>query len=187
MSVILGVIPININRDVKKYILNNINDKRVEVAQHGTNHTRELQNFSELGQYIVLKTGFDEIIKGFNVYPVTFIPPYNSYDVNTMKALSKLGFKVLSADKGKYKIDKNIMNIGYTVTSKDNIENILSDCNKSLNQKNICVVIIHPQDYLSEDQRLNDKKYIEFVNMLDKLNELNIKFATFKDLIKCKI
>jgi len=84
----------------------------------------------------------------------------------------------------------NVASIGYNVrtSAQDQlipIRNVLKNCKVSLDERNICVILIHPQDYSMEDEwAIDDIKHAEFVSLLDELKKLNAKSITFKDLIK---
>lgn len=196
MSITLGVIPdrrVNNDTVIKKYLLEKIKDPRIEIAQHGTTHAEnEFLNLSELDTYSLAKSGLEKMIDIFGIYPVTFIPPYNEYNKNITGALSTLGFKILSGKEKEYKFDGNMMYIGYDTLIKHSdqkelisIDKIIDDCSKSLEEKNICVIMIHPQDYVKEDRKtLDEDKYIKFVELLDELKKLDAKSITFRDLLK---
>lgn len=196
ISITLAVVPKNISNDtiIKNYLISKVKDSRVEIAQHGTNHDSfEYQKLNRSDTYNLAKLGLEKIVGTLNIYPMTFIPPYNGYDRNTTVALSELGFKVLSAREGDYKFDGNMMLIGYTSRTREPggkelipINKILEYCEKSLYEKNICIILIHPQDYTKEDGKTLDKnRYEEFVKLLDILSGMNVKFSTFKELLKC--
>lgn len=196
MSITLGVIPKEIDKDniIKNYLINKIEDPRIEIAQHGVNHaSHEFLNLSEKDTYDYAKLGLDNL-SVLNVYPVTFIPPYDDYNNDTTKALSKLGFKIISSswsDK-EYGFDGYMEHIGYDDRTYDFGENnfisqsdILNSCGKSLQQKNICTVLIHPQNYaINGTNIINETRYIKFVELLDGLKRLG-KHSTFRDLLKC--
>lgn len=194
MSITLGVIPgRKMDVETKEYLISKAKDQRIEIAQHGTNHNQdEYLNLSEYDTYNLAKSGFDNIVNMLNVYPVTFIPPYNEYNEDTEKALSRLGFKVISAKKDEYDLDRDIAFIGYTVQTKysnredlTSTEEITDGCNKSWEQRNVCVIMIHPQDYVGEDKRtIDNNKYNKFVELLDELKKLDAKSVTFKDLLR---
>jgi len=195
MSITLDVIPKYIETDptIKNYIISKLNDPRVEIAQHGTNHTEdEYANLSESESYYLAKSGFDKIIKTFGIKPITFIPPHDAYNENITRALSKLGFIIFSAKQGEYKFDGNMFYLGYTVSTKDfdkeelnNVDEVVNKCKINLQLTNVCVIMIHPQDYANSDLiTLNTTRYSSFIKLLDELNSLNATFSTFRDLIE---
>lgn len=197
IPITLAVMPNkNINNDtiMKNYIINKIKDPRVEIAQHGTNHVEhEYQSLNESETYNLARLGLDRMVNTFGIYPITFIPPYNEYNENTTKVLPKLGFRILSAGRDEYKHDENMLYIGNTIQTGygigkelTHIDKILYYCNKSLEKRNICVIMSHPQDFVKDDGKtLDETRYNEFVRLLDTLKTWNVKFSTFKELLKC--
>lgn len=196
LTVTLAVMPKDIDRDpiVKNYLLNLTKNANIEIAQHGTYHKPfEFQKLNESDSYSLTKIGLEEIIDNLNIYPVTFIPPNNAYNNDTAKALSKLGFKIISSTNGEFRSDKNMIYIGADIPTKywdkkelTKIDDILNYCNKSIKEKNVCVITIHPSDYKKEDgETLDENKYKEFIELLDKLKTLNVRFVKFNDMINC--
>ncbi len=110
---------------------------------------------------------------------------------NVDEKRSDSGRNPYSAKEKEYKYDRGMVRIGYTVPTKHSNEQDLVPVNKifeyckiSLDEKNICVVLIHPQDYVAEDKRsLNQTRYNQFVHMLDELRSLNTRYSTFAGLI----
>ena len=198
MSITLGVIPNGIGQDknITKYLRAKIKDPRIEIAQHGTNHLEyEYKYLNGSATYDLALSGFEEMIKTLRIRPTTFIPPNNEYNEHMTEELSKLGFTIIST-KDEYKFDGDMFHIGLTIQTKylENeelvpIKDILSSCNVSIDQKNICVINIHPEDFVYKNGNLDKNKYKKFIkllNELEKLKKLDIEFKTFKDLIKCK-
>jgi hypothetical protein len=196
MSITLGVIPErSIDKDIllKNYLISNINDPRIEIAQHGTTHDpNEILNLSEEETYNKTNIGFKTIIDILGVKPITYIPPNNEHNANSTKALSKLGFKILSSKKESYTFDGNMVHVGYDVQTMYSfakepipINEIIDGCNESLNSKNLCVIMVHPQDFHQGTNRtIDEQRFNKFIGLLDGLNRLNARSVTFKDLMK---
>lgn len=196
MSVTLAVIPdsgLDKNPLIRNYIIDKAKDPRIEIAQHGFNHSEfEYLNLSEQRSYELTKLGYNKIVDILGVYPITFISPYGEYGEDAIISLSKLGFKIISARETEYFFDEDadIAHVGYDfITSIDQRElvpvgDVSRVCNGYLEERNLCVVLIHPQDYVNEDRlTLNETKYKEFVKLLNELGKLDAKFITFKDMI----
>jgi len=92
----------------KKVIASAIGRGKIEVAQHGYNHSLYRVTYNRINsefvsrpyseQFSLIKAGRHALEKAFGVPVTSFIPPWNSYDKATIKCLNKLGFTVLSAD-----------------------------------------------------------------------------------------
>lgn len=196
MSIALGVIPKNIDRDplIKNYLLGKSDDPRIEIAQHGTNHEQnEFRNLGGKEAFNRTSEGLQKIAQAFGEYPVTFIPPNNEYNGNTATALSRLGFHVISARNAEYKFDGKIIYAGYTAMAKsadkaelNPVSSVLEACNTALRLNNICVVLMHPQDYAAADKKTVDAgRYAEFLRLLTGLESTGARFMTFRDLTEC--
>ncbi len=185
MSITLGVIPLNLNEDSNLVTyLRNLDDNMVEIAQHGINHTdREFGEYSSLSieeaQNRILK-GTEQIYKATGRYPVTLIPPNN--ELVSGYELKEIGFRIISGEFGLFYEETGIMYIGYTTTTdmtspKDNI----ARCNEEF--RNVCVILIHPQDYSTPDGSLDNLKFGQYLELLDELEKTDLKSITFKDLL----
>lgn len=193
-SIVLGVIPRGIENDsiIINYLIGKIKDPRIEIAQHGVNHLdNEFKFLNDTQTYTLARSGLEEIVNSLKIYPITFIPPNNEYNEKTTKSLKRLGFKIISAKEDEFKFDGNMFHIGFTKQTKyleykelTPVKDILNSCNLSLEKKNICVVSIHPQDYIT-DGKLDKNKYKEFTRLLNEFKKLKFKSKTFKDLINC--
>ena len=196
-----GVIPNDIERD--RSFLNWVKKVRdnpqIEFALHGYYHTEnefEKLNYEESKYY--LDKGKQQMIKYMGVVPVTFIPPYNVYSNETEKALIDGGFKIMSAGKDDVNYDGDLIYLGYGARTFDYSEgNYISPeitvqkCKESLDRFGLCVVMVHPQDYLEPEifgtriRNLDEQKYADFQRMLDELKGFNTSFKTYKDLLQC--
>lgn len=193
MSVSLGVIPMRESITMNNYLRGKASDNRIEIVQHGTYHSLdEIQKISDDEAYSLTKIGKEKMINNLGIVPITYIPPYNSNGENSTRVLKRLGFKIFSSGPNKFVFDGNIIDIGFDTQTKLSsstklipLESIIDDCKLSLKNKNLCVIMIHPQDYVgNDDKTLDEGKYNEFRAMLDELKKLDVKSVTFKDLLK---
>lgn len=192
MSITLGVIPMRDNARMNNYLRGITNNTRIEIAQHGTYHNpNEILNLTDKELYDLTLQGKDKLMHDIGIEPITYIPPYNANGQNSTKVLKSLEFKIFSSEPS-FLFDGNMINVGLDTQTKVGstkdlfpIDYIIDNCKSSLEQKNICVITIHPQDYTEHDNRTLDiEKYNMFMIMIDKLKQLNATSTTFKDLIK---
>jgi predicted deacetylase len=115
---VLGIIPDNRDEEIRfgtqpetEFVeeLRELNQAGWEIAQHGYRHIKQTESggiwdinkaseFAERDyddQITDLRGGRD-ILRSYGLDPVTFIPPWHSYDKSTVKALVAIGFRVLS-------------------------------------------------------------------------------------------
>lgn len=199
MTLSLAVIPKDIEKDSKLFLpwINDIkSNNNIEIALHGYLHQgAEFKNLSEEEATDKIKKGKELLLNYIGIIPITFIPPENEFSNETLNALAGEGFRVISAGDNTNKFNQldNLLYIGKTTNTYDftsekliPAEQTLAECNSNLNDKGLCVIVIHPQDYLTKDRTNIDKeKYSEYVKLIEGLENLNATFKNFKDVANC--
>jgi peptidoglycan/xylan/chitin deacetylase (PgdA/CDA1 family) len=79
--------------EVKKGLSSGI----LEIGSHAWNHVDYAQ-LDATTQQTTLQQSKQKITQLWGVTPSTFVPPFNSYNDNTLAALQSLGFKVISSE-----------------------------------------------------------------------------------------
>jgi peptidoglycan/xylan/chitin deacetylase (PgdA/CDA1 family) len=165
----------------------------IEVAQHGYSHSNNLKSnkyFSEFvgskysEQFRKISAGKSYLEQLLNIKIKTFIPPWNSYDENTLDVLVNLNFSIISAALyGAISIkDVGVSFLPYTVT----IENILNlyeeEKGLSLNSSNLYIILIH--NYKSNDNYENGQlDVIRLEKLLEHISKnKNFKNATLLEI-----
>ena len=111
IPLILGIIPFHeqtkqtssevYDYDLYKRVMNN----QIKIGLHGYQHKNKnlegkLSEFEGLDydmQFRMLKEGSQFIQNKLGLYPTLFIPPFNTADMNTLKALYKLDYECISS------------------------------------------------------------------------------------------
>jgi len=194
ISLTLATIPMNVktNLGIAKYLRNIAKNEYIEIAQHGYAHTLQEFQINTTNPLKLINEGKNILIEKIGVIPTTFIPPYNLYSPQTLEALNKEGFKIISSGQNNYLSKSEIFILDFNTQSfyankYTPTQEIISVCNKSLNQMQICVIMLHPQDYAMEYNKniINRSRFEDYQEMLDGLKELNVEFKTFEDLLSC--
>ncbi|MCP4567747.1 MAG: DUF2334 domain-containing protein [FCB group bacterium] len=165
---VLGVIPDNQDPDISLEQGDQaafVDELRVlekngwEIAQHGFRHIKHTDNGGILGlnkasefagrdydqQLQDLEQGRD-ILTNFGFNPVTFIPPWHSYDKATIKALGQSGFKTFSDGLFLYpRLTENLLQLPMIFWSVPNRLSALEKMNS------IYTICLHPQLIRDED------------------------------------
>jgi peptidoglycan/xylan/chitin deacetylase (PgdA/CDA1 family) len=109
IPLVLGVIPcdskermiLDPNYSFLPILKKAVSNQSIEIAQHGLNHCKV--STGEFGN-VAIEEQYRRIIKGkaildsiFKTKIITFIPPYNAYDNNTLAVMGKIGFKGISS------------------------------------------------------------------------------------------
>ena len=191
----VGVIPDRIGKDPKitDFVKKFENNPNFEIAQHGFDHSfEEFQNIDYSTAYFKIKQGQEKIAQLFGKNPITFIPPYNRYNQNTVQAAKDLNFEIISAINEFKKnelllIGENTPNIDYIDDSNIPVlipsQEIIRQCNNSLNYSNVCVFYFHPQDY-STNGKIDPEKLRNLQDILEGMNELDAEFMTFSQFLE---
>lgn len=197
MAVSFGIIPHELEKDQDfiNWILSIKDFPNVEIAQHGFMHEpSEFKELNAVESYNRVQEGKNSIVENLRVEPITFIPPSNDYTENTVLALQESGFRIISARNSEYKTDGSMIYLGSDAQTANYyegrfipVEEVLENCRKSLNEKNLCVIVLHPQDYVLDysPTEIDLTKYAEYERLLNELDALDVDFRTFKDFVKC--
>lgn len=192
LSVVLGVIPRNLEKDKGfiDYLQKIRTNPLVEIAQHGTEHNENDMDITNES----LKEGNIKIQELVGVKPVTYITPFNEISSASREIVSHY-FRIISGKQGVIKEGEEVAEIGYTAATYDyansqevSIETIVSKCEDALNKTNLCVIMIHPQEYssnINNSKSLSEDKFNEFKDLLTRLQELDARFSTFNDIVSC--
>lgn len=217
-----GVIPFHGNitdsSTYKKFMLNSVktnlileyvSNGDIEICQHGFSHQSTIKSqfdseFKGLGYYEQLekiKLGKQNLDSIFQKEIITFIPPWNSYDEVTLKALYDLNFKNVSSDcYGGVNKDLKFNYIPFTADITG-LNDILNTKRIPYNSKNnVIILMIHDYDFkeLSMTEGITDIKTFRFlfsqvvankwhimsinqaVNLYNIFNENQYRFNTYK-------
>ncbi len=164
---------------------NGITNKSIEVALHGLNH-KESNNVKKGGEFgnVAYEEQYRRIAKGkkmldsvLNCNIITFIPPYNSYDTNTLNVLENCGFKAFSADMFGTVENNNIQYYPCTVHSP--LE-LLSTINTNRERSGLIILMYHHYDF---NEKFTIGNFMEILQIV--LNEYpQVEFVTFSDLVE---
>jgi hypothetical protein len=169
-----SILPIDSNRaDILKTALK---EGIIEIALHGYSHqTTDKNEFSEFSG-ISLEQQVEKITKGkrylekvLDCTVTTFIPPWNQYDINTLKALDMLKFSTISADpRGEVINNTALKFLPETCSLWDLRREIETTRNSTENQK-VIVVLFHGynfKDFNSKKGNITLKEFAELLHYL---------------------
>jgi peptidoglycan/xylan/chitin deacetylase (PgdA/CDA1 family) len=154
------------NSQVAALLRSELSNKNIEIALHGYNHLKN--NVSKDSEWIGLtgKEQDERISKALKILKdaldttdiATFIPPWNSFDLNTLATLKSHRFNYLSGDVGVVKgrafgtrsdSQKNYYDISMvpSTCSLSELESVINIA-KSSGEGSIIVVTMHPYDFV---------------------------------------
>jgi hypothetical protein len=184
---VIGVIPHIINEDKKMDSAIEKNACNLEVAMHGDRHSiggnPEIPEFGNLS-YNEAKSKVDEankMLKKISKKDITtFIPPQNEISSDSLKAINDDGIKIISSEgDGKYDYTNSTFN--WETNQPYDVEQVIEGCKNSLERKNVCIIMTHPQDF-ADGMKMDEEKYKKFIDLLDELKKIDADFVTFSDM-----
>jgi len=164
----------------------------VDVALHGFAHqvtsTDQRTEFAGVpieSQEEKLFTGKKFLEKSLGTPIDTFIPPWNSYDLNTLKALSNSGFSTISASKiGDADENSSLFFIPATCKLTD-IKRGIVTANKLSYSNPLMVVLFHDYDFKEIDETRGTITFPEFAEIIDWLSaQKNVNIITVDSATK---
>lgn len=166
------VIPLpSIKEDILK---NGLHDGIVDVALHGYSHqtisTEQWTEFSGLDYNSQIKriAKGKKFLEGMIDKPVTtFVPPWNRYDANTLRALETLGFSTLSADNKRRKVTQACkLNFLPYSCNLYRLRDAVKKSRISSDPQPVIVVLFHEYDFKEINETRGRITYQEFYKLL---------------------
>jgi peptidoglycan/xylan/chitin deacetylase (PgdA/CDA1 family) len=188
MRLVLGIIPKDFLQDKKMVRFLKKNSCNMEAALHGWSHVSDekddLFEFEEMGTEearVKIQDGKKILAQVFENPVVTFIPPGNEISDETKEVLDEEGIEYVSS--GYVGGDFDMTAGTYDFPSKTLVGNdeILKRCEAKFAEKKPCIIVMHPQDYMTDDKP-DSGKYRSYVDLLDILRSEKVYSVTFSDL-----
>ena len=177
----LAVIPLGLNNN--KAMVKFLKEKKckLEIGLHGyENNDFEFSELSYEEADKKIKDGL-KVLNEIESEVITFIPPNN--EISNESKIAVYGNKIKIISSGFYNRE-----FGYSVSTYDwenhsfmDYKEILSECLNELEKNETCIVMMHPQDYVT-DGKFDNEKYQQYIQLLDNVDKLNATIVTFRDL-----
>lgn len=169
----------------------------IEPALHGYAHVpikpeekrrSEFAGIASDGQRTMVREGRAHLESVFGMAVTGFVPPWNSYDITTLRILDQAGFKYLSAGrratvdpKGKIKL------LPFTVHLNE-IKHAIAEARQFIKASPVIVVVMHHYDFKESGADQAFTNIAEFSNMLSQLVcQADIKLRTLRDVSEMMI
>jgi predicted deacetylase len=146
----------------------------LEVAQHGLAHSNnaavgrgnqnsEFSGIDYPSQLRMLSAGRGMLESLYHVSVTTFIPPWNKYDTNTLRALESLGFRVISASRVGITASGRFQRLRFLPFTcyLDRLREAVGFARKTSDLDPVIVVMLHPFDFVEygRDKFLENDRY----------------------------
>lgn len=190
-TIVASLIPKNIETDERIVGFFKKNDCNVEVAIHGYDHSiSEYSNESD-GEFALIDENQakerlilakEEVAKITDYSPMTFIPPHNQLSTGAIKALNSEIIPIISSE-GKGYFDYDASTWDFRTNTFVYADKVIKDCEDSFSKgDNLCVVMLHPQDFSKDNINTDEELYKEYIKILDYIQSNNITSITFKEI-----
>ncbi|HXS59301.1 MAG TPA: polysaccharide deacetylase family protein [Candidatus Sulfopaludibacter sp.] len=204
-SLTLGLIMHKIGNDSKiiDKIKSGYNKGLFELALHGWDH-EDFSKLKEQEQQNLLQNANNKMEVLFGKKSEIFIPPYDPFNNDTIKAMNQIGIPIISSlnyeennfdnksiFNSKYNIQNekikinNILHIPGTIEfrtyinnswHKEPLDNISNAITNNLNHYGYAVIVLHPQDFLKIDKKGNLSKEFD----INSINDLSFLLDNLK-------
>jgi len=148
----------------------------VEPALHGYSHQTirdckkggctEFSGLSYEKQMEKIKKGKEFLEEKLDTKISIFIPPWNSYDTNTLYCLEKLGFNCISA--GLHGVQDENLHLKFlpATVSISELQQAINSVRQSSISQPLIIVLFHGYDFIEGDNERGKFTYLEFSNLL---------------------
>jgi peptidoglycan/xylan/chitin deacetylase (PgdA/CDA1 family) len=165
------VIPlVSIKGDILRTALQ---DRTIDVAMHGSSHQTNsplnLTEFSGLDYAVQLGrlTKAKDFLETMIDAPVsTFVPPWNDYDLNTLKALEELKFSMISGSMQGQVMNRSKLKFLPATCDLDQLQDEVGGARRSSEPRPVIVVLFHGYDFREVDEKRGTIIYQEFLDLL---------------------
>lgn len=176
---VMSVIPYGLDDDKIMVDFLQKQDCGNEIALHGWN------NQGAEFEHLSYEEASHRIDQGLNIFakvfpgwqPKVFVPPENLVSQEAEQAIFDKGFEVISAgDAGEY--DAVIEFYDYRLQKFFSAQEIWSKCLLDFEEKNTCIVLIHPQELVDGSNEIDQEKMDQYRAFLEILAKENIHVTT---------
>lgn len=172
-----NVLPLNDKKAnlFKKFIQNGT----LDIALHGYSHQTRSDKFWTEFMGVPYNEQLQKLEKGKKLFEtffsqsiISFVPPYNTYDENTIKALEALHFSTISANLEGIQPKKSKLNfISHTITI-NKIDEAIEDVKDNDEKESYIVVMFHGYNFSNVKMEGVDKPEITFLELDQLLTRL---------------
>lgn len=174
-----------------------LEDSTIDVALHGYSHQTirphpkytEFENLSFADQYFKIKSGKDYLEKQLGSPINIFVPPWNMYDLNTVKILQEMKFAALSANMENGMLAyQGLKFFPATCNNIIELKSTLEKVHSSPDSQIVIMTVLHPYDFKEVDKKqgIIDVDYLDDLLTFLKENKIYKVVSLTKALLMIK-
>lgn len=171
-----------------KHLTRSLKSGLLEVAQHGYSHQNrishgrpsEFKGMLFSGQLEAIRRGKTHLEKLIERPVTTFVPPWNSFDANTFRALESSQFACLSAAPGASFHSQRLSIIPHTCVLRT-METAVKQAVHSGDPSPLVVVAFHSFDFVESNEEPGWISLPQMMRLMKQLqNDFNLAFSTLE-------
>ena len=177
----LAVIPLNLMEDelMVNYLYQN--KCNFEIGLHGyDNNDYEFATLNYQQAKEKLEKGL-KILNRIEEDVFTFIPPNNEFSDEAEQAVYDSDIEIISAGHWNSKYGFSISSYDWLNHEIRDAQEVLDECQEDLDRYEICIIMVHPQDYTTNGQ-VDLTHYNEYLELLSGIKLMDANVVTFRDL-----
>jgi hypothetical protein len=162
----------------------------VEMALHGFDNAYDVYTPDSRGEFAAISyeeaqqklAAGREILTNYSNDPMdVFIPPHNQLSDGARAALSASGFSIISSEGERY-FDYDTATFDFLNDTFVPAATVIRDCEERFARgDNLCVIMLHPQDFVRPDLSLDTERYAEYRKILEWLTAANLPVITMNE------
>ncbi len=152
-----------------------VRDGVLDVTMHGYSHQtipaegghREFEGLDYSSQYKKILEGVEYLNDQLDKPVDTFVPPWNRYDKETLRALDQIGFKALSANQYGEPVENSPLFFLPSTCELNELQNTVIEARKSFDPHPVIVVLFHQFDILGNEVNIPLMDFGEFTSLVE--------------------
>lgn len=171
-------------------LLPHLSSGRLELAQHGYSHRNctisgrpsEFRGVSYDEQLVMLQRGRRHLESLISQKVNTFVPPWNSFDANTVRVLDELQFRCLSASSGSRYPASSLAIVPHTCVLRS-LERSVELASRSKDDSPIVVAAFHSFDFEESGEMPGWIDFSGFTALVGRLqSRFGVEFCTLESI-----
>lgn len=187
IKITFGIIPKPLIHNYETVnFLNKLNREDFEFATHGYEHIK-FRGLSYEQQYSLIENGTRIMEEYLHCKPYTFIPPFDSSDINTTKVLSEFDYHSITAMiKSQSFVVSFFTDFEYETewypAKHCNFEEFKTNFDEFYNSTDeYYIFVFHDPTFLDEEGKLNLTITDRFESIIDYIKSKNVQFMTIEE------
>lgn len=195
-SMTAGVIPGGLMKDKRITRFISKHDCHIEYALHGYDNEYNIEDVNSDGEFAHIDgaTAKAKLLAGRKILAKyskqtinVFIPPHNQLSTESKRVLAEEGLPIVSSEGDAY-FDYHTSTYRFDTNTFIKADTVISDCETRFSEgKDLCVIMLHPQDFDGANRLVDEDLYKEYTQILHWLTEKEYSVVTMNEVLRRKM